>query len=226
MVTSLLIFIWGSMRWWGLRVTRKGRWWRRCLPSWSTECWMHFSFLFWIWESRELPWGRSVPSFWLCSGCCTIFPVRKVLFVFKKEFSRSDGILSEECWLSGCRLSWWIFVVVWSFCWSIMDWKISGEICISELMGSSTVLCFCSSWSLWDLIRGCNLLPDIISVPGSWTGWSGYWNIRPYVPLPWPLWDFWSVRFFHGRLSGCLPEIPIWSILPNMGCAWFFCFSL
>ena len=59
----------------------------------------------WIWESRELPWGRSVPSFWLCSGCCTIFPVRKVLFVFKKEFSRSDGILSEECWLSGCRLS-------------------------------------------------------------------------------------------------------------------------
>ena len=56
-------------------------------------------------ESRELPWGRSVPSFWLCSGCCTIFPVRKVLFVFKKEFSRSDGILSEECWLSGCRLS-------------------------------------------------------------------------------------------------------------------------
>ena len=66
---------------------------------------VHFSFLFWIWESRELPWGRSVPSFWLCSGCCTIFPVRKVLFVFKKEFSRSDGILSEECWLSGCRLS-------------------------------------------------------------------------------------------------------------------------
>ena len=52
-----------------------------------------------------MPWGRSVPSFWLCSGCCTIFPVRKVLFVFKKEFSRSDGILSEECWLSGCRLS-------------------------------------------------------------------------------------------------------------------------
>ena len=66
---------------------------------------INFSFLFWIWESRELPWGRSVPSFWLCSGCCTIFPVRKVLFVFKKEFSRSDGILSEECWLSGCRLS-------------------------------------------------------------------------------------------------------------------------
>ena len=63
------------------------------------------ALLFWIWESRELPWGRSVPSFWLCSGCCTIFPVRKVLFVFKKEFSRSDGILSEECWLSGCRLS-------------------------------------------------------------------------------------------------------------------------
>ena len=61
--------------------------------------------LFAVLINGVLPWGRSVPSFWLCSGCCTIFPVRKVLFVFKKEFSRSDGILSEECWLSGCRLS-------------------------------------------------------------------------------------------------------------------------
>ncbi len=106
-----------------------------------------FIFVFWIWESRELPWGRSVPSFWLCSGVLYhFFQSEKVLFVFKKK-----GIFKVRWHIVGGMLAIGLSPFLMNLCSCLIVLLINnglkdfGEICISELMGSSTVLCFCSS---------------------------------------------------------------------------------